>query len=219
MENRELNFDKCKVIIDKIHALDQYTRINLAGGEPMLAPHLQALIDYIVEKGFECSLITNGSLLTEEFIKKNKNKLSMIGISIDSMDDDMNDLIGRKTITNIQFLSKTIKDQRIRLKINICISKINMNYDFESLIKEIEPDRLKLMQVLPAPHCDDANQYLITDLEFKKVCESLSMYHPVCETNEYMINTYDIVDSEGNFGKDNLHLSNQACKISLLLSE
>lgn len=206
MENRELTLDKCKLIIDKLHSMNKYTRINLAGGEPMLAPHLQDVINYVVEKGFECSLITNGSLLTEDFIYKNKDKLAMIGISIDSMDDEMNYLIGRKTIKNIGFLSKLIKQNRIKLKINICVSRINMNHDFESLIKQTKPDRLKLMQVLPSPHNDDANQHIISDLDFKKVCDSLSKYHPVCETNEYMINAYDIVDSEGNFCKDNLHL-------------
>lgn len=43
-------------------------RINFAGGEPLLYPYLDTLIDYIAEKGYQSSIITNGALLTKEKI-------------------------------------------------------------------------------------------------------------------------------------------------------
>jgi len=57
----------------------------LVGGEPLLSKNIQMFIDYLFEINLEVSLITNGYYLDEKFISKNKNKLSMIGISIDSL--------------------------------------------------------------------------------------------------------------------------------------
>jgi len=101
MKGRELSLEECIRVIDAINEMKQFTRINLAGGEPMMAHHLQDVIDYVISKGFKCSLITNGSYLTADFVKNNKDKLCMIGISVDSMDDELNKLIGRKTIVSL----------------------------------------------------------------------------------------------------------------------
>ena len=81
-----LTFDDWKIIIDNIMDGLDVERFNLAGGEPLAGEYLQELIDYIAAKKVKCSIITNGSLLTEGFIRKNSRKLSMIGISVDGLD-------------------------------------------------------------------------------------------------------------------------------------
>lgn len=207
---RELTFTQCKKIIDDIVDMKQFKRVNLAGGEPLLVPYLQELIDYIVSKGLACSIITNGWYLTESFIRHNKTKLSMIGISIDSMQEDINRQIGRKTIKNLHVLCDAIKDQGICLKINICISRLNKGEDFSTMLDHVKPDRLKLLMMLPSPHAQTAKDQSITVREFQDVCRKLSAYHPICEDNEYMTHHYWIVDSSGHFGKDNLHKHDSA---------
>ncbi|MFW6002633.1 MAG: viperin family antiviral radical SAM protein [archaeon] len=189
-QEKELSLDKCKSIIDNISDMNDFTRINLAGGEPLLVNHLQEVIDYIVKKGFRCSIITNGSKLDESFIKKNKDKLSMIGISIDSMDDNINKKIGRKTIKNLNHLCRSIKENEITLKVNICISKININCDFKEFLESVKPDRLKLFQLLPTPHSKESKYLTVCDKEFKTVCNQLSKYNPICEDNDYMQKVY-----------------------------
>jgi len=214
MQNRELSFSDCKRAIDSIYEMNEFTRINLAGGEPMMAHHLQDVIDYVISKGFKCSLITNGSYLTAEFIHRNQNKLCMIGISLDSMDDVINKLIGRKTIKNIIEICDSIKKTGIKLKLNLCISKHNVVYDFKPIIKRLKPDRLKILQVLPTQHITNADALVITKEEFHRFCNSLKEFNPICEDNDFMRGAYWIVDSEGYFGKDNLHLdSNMKVKL------
>lgn len=208
MANRELSLEECKKAIDAIYEMQLFTRINLAGGEPMLVKHLQNVIDYVVSKGFQCSIITNGKNLTKKFIQDNKLKLSMIGISIDSMDDTINRIIGRKTIKNVVKICEEIKNAGIKLKINICVSKHNLNHDFNPIIKQITPDRLKILQILPSPHLSNPNLYTITENEFLAFCKHLESYNPICENNEHMKEVYWIVDSEGYLGKDNLHIQN-----------
>lgn len=214
-QGKELSLDDCKKIIDIIFEMNIFTRINLAGGEPMMLPYLQDVINYVVGKGFKCSLITNGSFLTTDFIQKNKNKLCMMGISIDSMDDSVNKLIGRKTIENLVEICDTIKFSKIKLKINICVSKHNLRYDFKPILESIKPDRLKILQILPTPHSKDSYELTITEKEFEKIYNMLKEYNPISENNDFMKEAYWIVDSEGYYGKDNLHLKNPN-KIKLL---
>lgn len=204
-EGRSLSFDECKKIVDHPFIKKNFTRINLAGGEPLLSPFLQDLIDYIANQGYHCSLITNGSLLTVPFIERNKTKLSMIGISVDSLNVETLHFIGRKTLPDLEKICLAIKENNIKLKINICVSKLNFSEDFTEIIKITKPDRLKLFQLVPTPHSPSSGEQVISREEFIHICEKLSRFSPICEDNDYMQQAYWIVDSEGYFSKNNLH--------------
>lgn len=171
----------------------------------MLVPFLQDLIDLIVELGLECSIITNGSLLTEDFVRFNHNKLSMIGISIDSMNDATNARIGRQTIRNIESISKCIKQHDIKLKINICVSRVNIHEDLSDWIDRIQPYRLKILQVVPSIVSLESIRMAIDSQEFEEYCFRYRRFSPICENVKFIMESYCIVDSEGNFGHDNLH--------------
>lgn len=78
----------------------------------------------------------------------------MIGISVDSLNDECNRLIGRCDklgavipYNKLVLLCKNIKEIGIKLKINICVSKNNIKEDFTDFLYEIQPDRLKLLQM------------------------------------------------------------------------
>jgi len=60
--------------------------IHISGGEPLLHPDAEELIEYISSKGILSGLLTNGYLLTIERIKKlNKAGLSYLQISVDNV--------------------------------------------------------------------------------------------------------------------------------------
>ena len=56
-----------KKIVDNCIAVADVAEFNIAGGEPMLYPGLTELVKYILSKGVKVSLITNGSLMDEEW--------------------------------------------------------------------------------------------------------------------------------------------------------
>lgn len=101
------------------------------------------------------------------------------------------------------------KKQKITLKINICINEHNVDYDFIPLIELTKPDRLKILQVMPTQNALERGIHSITSEQFSSVCKKLEKYKPVIESEEYMKEAYYIVDSEGYFGKDNLHMHNK----------
>lgn len=214
-EGKELSFDNIKIIIDKLASYkEKYKcniRINLAGGEPLLSKNIQDIIDYIYAKKLDISIITNGYYLSEDFIDKNKNKISMIGISVDSLNDNTNIVIGRCqngiTLSKDKLISlcKLIKDNNIKLKINTCVTSLNYKEDINELLKTVNPDRVKVLRAF----CHGTTEkYNITDDNWEIV---KTRYHGVIfEDNDYMMNSYIIVDSSGNLSKNNLHITNNS---------
>jgi MoaA/NifB/PqqE/SkfB family radical SAM enzyme len=61
--------------------------LTLTGGEPLLHPHLDSLVARVASRGMVCTLISNGYLLTREWIERlNDAKLSMLQMSVDNVD-------------------------------------------------------------------------------------------------------------------------------------
>ena len=213
-ENKCLSLEQIKNIVDNIkkyfdeNKLDG--RINLVGGEIFLFDKLQEVIDYIYNKNIRVSIVTNGRLLTKEFICNNKGKLETIGISVDSLNRDTNLKIGRcckgKVLSQECLISLCdyIKDNNIKLKINTCVSKFNLNEDLTKFILRVKPDRYKIFQMMIVKGVNDyAKSLEISREEFEKYCKKQSFLNPICENNDEMSNSYLMVDNRGLLCVDN----------------
>lgn len=211
---RILSLENTKKVVDKIAAYLKKRgikdgRINIAGGEPMTCSYIQDIIDYIIKNNIRVSIITNGYGLTEEFIIHNKNKIEMIGISIDSINPETNITLGRcrgeKTFPydRLVKICNCIKEQGIILKINIVVSKININEDIKKLIDDVKPNRFKILQMLPTT--DFSKKYAISSEEYHNYLKKYEGYSFVPETFERISNAYVIIDSEGRISTNNLH--------------
>ena len=98
---REPEKETALKIVEKIHEFFiengvKGGRINIAGGEPLLYPHLNDVIEHANSLGLKVSIITNGSLLTEKMISNWKGGVQTIGISIDAISEEVNCTIGRE---------------------------------------------------------------------------------------------------------------------------
>lgn len=213
-EKKILSLRQIQIIVDNIaEYFSQMNiadgRINIAGGEPTTCSYLQEIIDYIISKNIQASLITNGSLLTQKFVQANKGKLSMIGISIDSISAETNMRLGRssgkRTLDYNQLctICKCIKEQCILLKINIVVSKINQNEDIKKLLDDVKPDRFKILQMLPTTPFSAQN--VISDEEFNAYVQKYKAYVPVKESCANMQKAYMIIDSMGYLSTENQH--------------
>lgn len=225
--NIEMSFEDIKVTVDKIKnyyvSKNIVGRINLVGGEIFLSKNLQNIIDYIYNLNIKISIVTNAHLLTEEFIKLNSKKIDIIGISVDSINKDINISIGRscnKVILDYKrlvLLCKCIKENNIKLKINMCLLKTNINEDITQFLKEIEPDRIKIfqMQYIPGQN-DNAKSLLISNDEFLVAAKKYVDLRATIETSDEINNSYIMINSKaevyfnashgilGNILKDNL---------------
>lgn len=211
IKSKELSFDECKNVVDKIQEYFKENsifdgRINLVGGEPLVSPFINELIDYCFNKKIKVSIVTNGSLLTKEFIERNKNKLYMIGISIDSLNEETNKKIGRcckDKVFNIEELvenCKIIKSCGIKLKINNVISTFNINENFANFYKEICPNKVKFFQMSIVKDINDiAKQFQISIEKYNEYCNQYQGDNVYFETEDEMQNSYLMIDCFGNF--------------------
>lgn len=160
-------------------------RINIAGGEPLMYRHLDAIIDYISEKSIKVSIITNGSRLTEERIAAWSGKVSMIGISVDAITPEADYHIGRcdscKRTNSLEHLTKiasAIHEAGIKLKINTVVSKANLGEDMLSVYKALKPDRLKLIYIHVVRNVNEWPETM-------ELIPSIGEYNEFVEKNRY----------------------------------
>ena len=170
-----------KKIVDNCVSGANVAEFNIAGGEPMLYPWLAELVKYIRSKGIKVSLITNGSLMDEEWIKNYAGLYETIGFSVDSLSDETNKKIGRCDKSG-----KTIPANRIvklcgmirkyapgcRIKINTVVSALNKDEVMSDFIDKIAADRWKILRMKPFQYGSFSNLDIqVSDEEFERFVE------------------------------------------------
>lgn len=168
-------------IVDNCIAGADVAEFNIAGGEPMLYPELVKLVKYIRNKGVKISLITNGSLMDEEWIKSYAGMYETIGFSVDSINDETNRKIGRCDRNG-----KTIPADRIvelcglirkyapgcRIKINTVVSALNKDEVMSDFIDKIAADRWKVLRMKPFQYGSFSNLDIqVSNEEFEEFVE------------------------------------------------
>lgn len=168
-------------IVDNCIAGADVAEFNIAGGEPMLYPGLVELVQYIRDKGVKVSLITNGSLMDEEWIKSYAGMYETIGFSVDSINDETNRKIGRcdrngKTIPAdmIVELCGLIRKYApgCRIKINTVVSALNKDEVMSDFIDKIAADRWKILRMKPFQYGSFSNLDIqVSNEEFEEFVE------------------------------------------------
>ncbi len=183
-------------------------RLNLAGGEPTLYKEKMLMIMEIARNiGFDVSIITNGSAFSDfEFVKNMAKHVSLLGISLDSLEDASNKVIGR--INNRgEFLNRSkmidainmakIVNPYMRLKINTVVNHANFHEDISGIIDELKPEKWKVLRMLPII----TNNLAVTDDEFNSfVGRHQHLNHVMrIEDNQDMTESYIMIDPFGRF--------------------
>lgn len=207
----ELSLNEAKKVIDSV---EQYFikndikdgRINFAGGEPLLYPYLDELIDYCSQKKINVSIVTNGFLLTSSRIYKWKNKVCQIGISIDSKNEATNFNIGRsankKAVSENHLIdiSTAMRECDILLKVNTVVSYLNLNENLTELYLKIMPKKVKLfkMHIVNGINDSCSNLSISNDdfCKYYKMYENLP-FNVVIENQGDMENSYLMIDPSG----------------------
>jgi radical S-adenosyl methionine domain-containing protein 2 len=198
-----LSVQDWKQIIDNITEKTPVYRFNLAGGEPLFYHGIDDVIEYINSKNIQVSLITNGHLLSEEYIRKLKGMVSMVGLSIDALQPELLRKMGRCTQTqevlvqdSCVALCRSIRENDIQLKINTVVSKMNLRENFTSFIQTVCPTRWKILKMKRffSNNFDNAGLE-ITEDEFYRFC---SIYTSISHIKEPSLkNSYIMIDAGG----------------------
>jgi len=182
-------------------------RLNLAGGEPsILGDRLLEIVQVAREVGFQVSLISNGSRLTQEAIKQLAPQLSCLGISLDSAKPTTNRGIGRNLrggkLLDLNELAANIHLARqinplLTVKLNTVVNLLNAGEDLSGLIEGIRPQRWKILRMLPIVDASLA----VSEEEFAKFVQRHSAFQSIqcVEENRDMCESYLMIDPFGRF--------------------
>lgn len=143
--------------LDMLHAYGM-TKLNLAGGEPLLYPELvHRLIRFAKEElQVVVSIVSNASQVNADWLAENKNYLDYFAISCDSANDSINATIGRRerNASESDHTEKVLQaaqwchDLSIPLKLNTVVCIHNVHEDMTHFVRKVKPIRWKIFQVL-----------------------------------------------------------------------
>lgn len=115
--------EKLFYLIDQLNKEFKLTNITLSGGEPLLHPEIEEIINFILDKHIKVSLVTNGALI-KRYISK-LAKVDLINLSIHTLNPLIYEVNSRNKITleeavsNIEVLQSYYPEKDIRINIVI----------------------------------------------------------------------------------------------------
>ncbi|KAH8728853.1 hypothetical protein GQ44DRAFT_701198 [Phaeosphaeriaceae sp. PMI808] len=188
-------------------------KINFAGGEPFLySKFLGEMIDFCkMDLHLESvSIVTNGSLVKESFLKNHGSNIDILAVSCDSFNEATNIEIGRGSGNQVPQLYKIgslCRRYGIKFKINTVVCRLNYKEDMNKHIDALQPFRWKCFQVLIVAGENDSEdtlrdgrKFMITDQEYQSFCEQHSRQKSlVPEPNRLMAKSYLILDEYMRF--------------------
>ena len=199
-----------KKIFDNLSQI-KINKITFSGGEPLMYEELFELVDYIRSKNSNIvlSITTNGKKIDDTTLNKIIKKFDWITFSIDSLNETINEEIGRgqehsKKI--IQLLKKC--NNKIKIKINTVASKYNIN-DLEDFYKTISRYKISRWKILVFWSLRNAktneDMFKLNDSQIKSISkfvnkknkEKLSMKIHFNDFNEFTT-SYFTVYSDGS---------------------
>ncbi len=127
--NDELNINDFKAIIDTIYKEARVPSISFTGGEPSLRKDvLLACTEYAKKLGMRVNLITNGTLINEQYAKDLKNAgLDSVQVSIEGVTEETHDKLVahkgayKKSVKAVELFKK----QDIYVHTNTTLNQIN----------------------------------------------------------------------------------------------
>ena len=220
ISEKENNLIENKKILDILVKL-KIKKITWSGGECLLYPNIIELLKIAHENNIENNLITNGKCLTFEMIDELEKYLNYITFSVDSIDDDLNEKIGRgkNHFKNIEKLINYIvtKNKNIIIKINSVITNKNKNefINLANKLKDKPIKRWKIFKFIPlrGTALKNKEKYNITTKEFdntiKEIVNKKLPFEVIGCKNKDFEKNYILVNPNGDFvitkdGKDKI---------------
>jgi len=188
-------------------------KINFAGGEPFLYPRfLGEMVDFCKHSLYleSVSIVTNGSLVKRDFLRKHGRSIDILAVSCDSFDEATNIKIGRGSgnqVRKLYEIESWCREYGIKFKMNTVVNRLNHLEDMNEHISALQPFRWKCFQVLIVEGENDSNatlrdgrRFIITDGEFQKFCRRhRNQQSLVAEPNRLMAQSYLILDEYMRF--------------------
>jgi radical S-adenosyl methionine domain-containing protein 2 len=183
-------------------------KITFAGGEPTLKRFLPDLVIAAKRHGFVTCVVTNGTRVTDEFLREVGPSLDWITFSLDSADDATNARIGRRlrrsatsdAVATIRSAARRVRGHpHVRVRLNTVVVAENHDEDMSEIVREIAPDRWKVLQGTRIDGQNDgtADRFEITPAQYVGYLDRHWALAPVPEPTDAILGSYLMLDPLG----------------------
>jgi radical S-adenosyl methionine domain-containing protein 2 len=210
---RSLSGREWCAVIDALAAAG-VKRLTFSGGEPTLHPDLARLLAHARQRALQTSIITNAARLTDEMLAR----LDLIGITIDSADDQVQARMGRRLPRgrsyreHVERVACRAHAAGVRLKVNTVVTSLNVSEDLGPLIVGLRPVKWKALQFVHVPGENDraAAALQVKFDEFRRFverhrCVERAGIWMVAESAATIRTTYVMVDPLGRLFQNGPH--------------
>jgi radical S-adenosyl methionine domain-containing protein 2 len=214
-----LGLDEVIVVLRQL-AANGVRRVTFAGGEPTLNPRLAEMLRAASRFGLVTSIVTNASLITRDWLTEHGAYIRWLTLSIDSVLPSTVVTLGRRPrgkgpehLTQVLHTSALVHrfnrsrpfDRRIRLKMNVTVTKLNAGEDPTIFIRACQPEKVKVLQMLLVEGENDRAADLVCSPEdFDRYVARMKSLDDVgiavvTEGNDDMDGSYAMIDPMGRF--------------------
>jgi len=156
--------------------------VCLTGGEAFTRPDLFELIDGVIANRMRYSLLSNGTLITDDVIRqfdigKRRLRLSSIQISIDGSRAEVHDLSRPKSFEHALRGLKLLKEAGFPVTVRVTINRYNLN-DLENvahlLLEEVGLPSFSTNDAFPmGAGCQNQGEVTLGALEMKQAMDTI----------------------------------------------
>ncbi len=149
LENNYLEYDYIKNLLKQLKKGGVST-LNITGGDPFCHPDILDIIKLIIDYNFTFSISTKRILSNEIINKLSLINLKKIQISIDSINDNVNNFLINKNNYYLQQREAIINiiEKGINVEVNCVINALNIN-DIESLLIDLNDIGVSKLTLTP----------------------------------------------------------------------
>ena len=213
---KNLSLEEGFDLIQALREQGNFYKINFAGGEPLLNKNLGDYIRFAKEQaGFKTSIITNASRLTNTWLLTYGPYLDQIGISCDSMNEQVQKQLGRGFGNHLEVTKRALHRIRkvnedhgfnIAIKLNTVVLRHNCMEDWSGFIVDNGIQRWKMFKILKITGENESSydDLSISEEQFRIFVsrhEHLKSQGVVIaeENNDDMTQSYVMVTPDGKF--------------------
>jgi radical SAM protein with 4Fe4S-binding SPASM domain len=144
----ELNFEEAKSLIDNL-ANAGIKSLLLVGGEIFVRKDIFEILEYLMAKGIECNIITNGTLINEQNIERLLacTNIYSIDFSIDGLKETHDDIRGVKNTFNRAIKAIELINNKFIVTISCVVQKRNIKEIKELILlaKQLNVDSINFI--------------------------------------------------------------------------
>lgn len=183
LDIKDVDYNTNEKILKKLIS-DGVKEITFTGGEALLYRGFTDLLKIANENGVKCKLITNGTIVANNNdIRKICNYLNSLTLSLDSVDDEINEKIGRgrQHFSNVKKVLEYLKNKNLKVTINTVVSKANIDYleDLGNFLSNYNIYAWRIFKFTPLRETAKINkdEFAIKDDEFNSKKDLLNKFN------------------------------------------